>query len=710
MLLARLSVSARFMIVLVIGFAFQACISAVSLFTLKESLLQARTAEVKHLLESAYSTVDFYHGQAEKGLMTDAEAQKAAKDAVRAMHYDNNNYFFIWTMDGVGVAHGSHPEWEGHNLLKPPYSTRLPVVSYMVAQLVATCRSPQKEGVTTYRISKFGQAAALDKIAYTRLFEPWGWSIGTGAYVDDIDAVFRAKTISLLWIFTGLISVTSLITFVLGRDLSGALTRLLACVASVANGELDVEVPETERRDEVGLMAWALLILRDNSREAAELRLDQLTGLPARKLLMDRINQAAASSARSETYCALMMIDIDKFKMLNDSHGHDIGDLLLREVAERLRACVRDGDTVARLGGDEFVLVVVNAGLKEDEAAHHAEALAVRVLASIARPFHLDVIKHLASASIGITLFKDAAVPVESLLKQADLAMYKSKQIGGSASHFFDPYMEAAVRERAALERDLRVAIEEQQFQLYYQPQIRADGSLQGVEALVRWNHPLRKMVAPDAFIPLAEETGLIVPLGQWVMESACNQLAAWAASPETAELMVSVNVSAREFQQAGFLDRTLATLQSTGANPRRLELELTESMLVENVDQIIAKMSALRAEGIGFSLDDFGTGYSSLSYLKRMPLDQMKIDRSFVRDVLTDANAAAIAKTIVALANTLGLNVVAEGVETAEQRDFLASCGCHVYQGYYFSRPLPLAAFEQFVNQTALLVAPHCI
>ncbi len=704
MILARLSVSSRFMIVLIIGIVFQAGISVISLISLKQSLLQARTSEVKHLLETAYSTVSFYHEQASKGLMTDEAARKAAKDAVRAMHYDNNNYFFIWTMDGTGVAHGSHPEWEGRNLLQSPDKDTMPVVSYMVYKLIETCKSEKKEGVTTYRIPKFGQSKPLDKIAYTRLFVPWGWSIGTGAYVDDIDATFHAKTISLLMVFTGLIAVAGFITFILGRDLSGALTRLSASVARVAKGEFDGEVPEVERRDEVGLMARALLVLRDHSREAAELRLDQLTGLPSRKLLMDRLNQAMAASSRSGIHGGLMLIDIDKFKALNGTHGHDIGDLLLREVAARLRACVREGDTVARLGGDEFVVVLVNASPKAEEAAHVAEAMGERVLAEVRRPFHLDDILHLTSGSIGITLFNDDATSAEILLKQADLAMYKSKESGGNVCHFFDPYMEATVRERTALERDLRTAIEEKQFQLFYQPQVRDGAYLAGAEALVRWNHPLRKLVPPNDFIPLAEETGLIVALGQWVMEAACKQLVVWATHPETADLMVSVNVSAREFQQAGFVEHTLATLESTGVNPGRLELELTESLLVANVEEIIAKMQTLRAKGVSFSLDDFGTGYSSLAYLKRMPLDQIKIDRSFVRDVLTDSNAAAIARTIVALAGSLGLNVIAEGVETAEQRDFLASCGCHFYQGFFYSRPLPLREFEEFIQHSALV------
>ncbi len=702
MLLARLSVSSRFLLVLVIGFAFQAGISAVSLFTLKQSLLQARTAEVKHLLETAYSTVAFYHGQANKGLMTDPEAREAARNAVRAMHYDNNNYFFIWTMDGVGVAHGSHPEWEGKNVLQPPVKDQLPVASYMVARLIEVCKSNRKEGVATYRIPKFGESTPIDKIAYTRLFEPWGWSIGTGAYVDDIDAIFRAKTIHLLWVFAGLIAVAGLFTFVLGRDLAGALTRLSASVACVAKGEFDGQVPEIGRRDEVGVMARALLVLRDHSREAAELRLDQLTGLPSRKLLMDRLNQAMAASARSGDRGGLMLIDVDKLKAVNDTHGHEAGDLLLQQVASRLAAYVREGDTVARLGGDEFVVVLVNVGQKEEEAAAVVESTGERLLAVLNQSFQLGGVVYRASASAGLTLFDGDGTSAEDLLKQADLAMCKAKDSGGNACRFFDPHMEATLRERALLERDLRLAIEEKQFQLYYQPQVGNQGQLLGAEALIRWNHPQRGLVPPDAFIPLAEETGLIVPLGHWVLETACKQLTEWAKRPETADLKLSVNVSAREFQQPGFGEQLLATLVETDADPCRLELELTESLVIEDVDENIQRMMALQVCGVGFSLDDFGTGYSSLSYLKRMPLDQVKIDRSFVRDVLTDSNAAAIAKTVLALANTLGLNVIAEGVETLAQRDFLSKAGCEVFQGYYFSRPLPLEGFEQLVSHPA--------
>jgi diguanylate cyclase (GGDEF)-like protein len=593
-------------------------------------------------------------------------------------------------------------------MLKPPDSTKFPVVSYMVARLIETCKTEAKEGVTTYRIPKYGQTTPIDKIAYTRLFEPWGWSIGTGAYVDDIDATFRAQVIYLLRVFALLIGFASLITFLLGRDLSQSLSRLSTRVAGVAAGELVGEVPEIERRDEVGVMARALLVLRDNSREAVELRRDQLTGLPNRKLLMDRLKQAMVGSSRSGHFGGLMLIDMDKFKALNDTQGHEIGDLLLRDVARRLTGCVREGDTVARLGSDEFVVVLVDVLLKEEEAAAALKTIGEKILHALSQPFQLGGITHSTSASIGLTLFKSDLVSPEDVLKQADMAMYKAKDTGRNTCRFFDPYMEATVRDRAALEEDLRQAIAEGQFQLHYQPQVDAAGRINGAEALIRWHHPLRGMMPPDSFIPLAEETGLIVPLGQWVLETACKQMVVWASRPQMAGLKIAVNVSAREFQQPDFVDRLLATVQRTGVNPSRLELELTESLLVDNMDQIILKMLNLQVIGVGFSLDDFGTGYSSLSYLKRMPLNQLKIDRSFVRDVLTDPNDAAIAKTIVALGHSLSLGVIAEGVETEEQLQFLVESGCEAYQGYYFSRPLPLQAFEQFALDPARSQMSH--
>ena len=431
---------------------------------------------------------------------------------------------------------------------------------------------------------------------------------------------------------------------------------------------------------------------------------DQLTGLPNRILLLDRLKQTMAASSRDGSYGALLFIDLDNFKTLNDTLGHDMGDLLLKQVAQRLCTCVREGDTVARLGGDEFVLMLASMSMSERAATVNAETVTEKILAALNQTYPLGSVAYHSTPSIGVTLFTGQQVEIDDLMKQADLAMYKAKAAGRNAVRFFDPDMESAVMARAALEADLRQAIRQKQFVLHYQAQVVEDGRLTGVEGLVRWQHPQRGMVSPADFIPTAEETGLILPLGHWVLHTACTQLTAWATQPELAHLTVAVNVSAHQFHQRDFVDRVLSVLRDTGANPQQLKLELTESLLVANVEDVIEKMFALKAKGVGFSLDDFGTGFSSLSYLKRMPLDQLKIDRSFVRDVLSDPNDAAIAKTIIALAQSLGLDVIAEGVETAAQRDFLRQVGCHAYQGYFFGRPLPIDDFEAFAQRAVSL------
>ena len=437
---------------------------------------------------------------------------------------------------------------------------------------------------------------------------------------------------------------------------------------------------------------------------------DHLTGLPNRRLLLDRLRHALAGCARNGRYGALLFFDLDNFKILNDTLGHDVGDQLLVEVASRLKSCVRQSDTVARLGGDEFVVVLEDLDGSEGDqlAAMQAEALAVKTQAMLGQPYLLDISvngeargkrSHHCSSSIGITLFDGMPVTVEELMKRADTAMYQAKALGRNTLRFFDPAMQAVVTAHAALEADLRKAIAEQQFLVHYQAQVDSSGHVIGAEALVRWQHPTRGLVHPGEFIPLAEDTGLIQTLGHWVLETVCRQLAIWAKRPETAHLTLAVNVSAHQFRRKDFVDEVLAAIADTGVNPQRLKLELTETQLVHNVQEIIEKMQVLKAAGIGFSLDDFGTGYSSLTYLKRMPLEQLKIDQSFVRDVLMDTSDAAIARTVVALARTLGLGVIAEGVETGLQRDFLARSGCHAYQGFYFSHPLPLNEFEHFVD-----------
>jgi diguanylate cyclase (GGDEF)-like protein/PAS domain S-box-containing protein len=428
---------------------------------------------------------------------------------------------------------------------------------------------------------------------------------------------------------------------------------------------------------------------------------DQLTNLPNRILLVEHLNRSMAASLRSGSHGALLFIDLDNFKTLNDTQGHEMGDLLLKQVADRLKQCVRGEDTVARQGGDEFVVLLSDLGTGEPEAASTAESIAEKILEQLNLPYQIGHFSHHSTASIGVTLFSGNQSSVDDLMKQADLAMYRAKGAGRNIVRFFDPAMEAIVKVRAELEDDLRQAIDKKQFLLHYQPQVVDDGRITGAEVLVRWQHPLRGMISPADFIPLAEDTDLILPLGQWVLETACRKLALWSTRPETAALNIAVNVSAKQFRQPGFVDQVLAAVKQSSADPRRLKLELTESLLVDNVEEIIEKMHRLKAKGIGFSLDDFGTGYSSLSYLKRLPLDQLKIDQSFVRDVLSDPNDAAIAKTIVTLGQSLGLAVIAEGVETQAQRDFLANAGCYAYQGYFFSKPLPEELFEQFLDHS---------
>jgi diguanylate cyclase (GGDEF)-like protein/PAS domain S-box-containing protein len=428
---------------------------------------------------------------------------------------------------------------------------------------------------------------------------------------------------------------------------------------------------------------------------------DPLTHLPNRRLLHDRLHQALATVNRSHTHGALLFIDLDNFKTLNDTLGHDKGDLLLQQVAQRLATCLREGDTLARLGGDEFVVLLEGLSKNINEAAAQAERIGEKILSLLNHIYLLGDLEYRSTPSIGVTLFGNQHETIDELLKQADLAMYQAKAAGRNNLCFFDPEMQAVITARAALETDMRNGVRERQFVLYYQAQVDGDGLLTGAEVLVRWQHPQRGMVSPVEFIPLAEETGLILPLGHWILESACTQLAVWSTHANAVRLTLAVNVSAKQLHQPDFIEQVLEILNRTGADPCKLKLEITESLLMDDMEDTIAKMNTLKDRGIGFALDDFGTGFSSLSYLKRLPLEKLKIDQSFVRDVLTDPNDAAIAKAIVSLAQSMGLTVIAEGVETEGQRDFLARNGCHAYQGYLFSRPLPLEDFERFMSQT---------
>ena len=422
---------------------------------------------------------------------------------------------------------------------------------------------------------------------------------------------------------------------------------------------------------------------------------DSLTRLPNRRLLMDRLQQALASSARLGREGALLFLDLDNFKVLNDTLGHDIGDLLLQQVAERLKSCVREDDTVARLGGDEFVVVLETLSNDALVAASQTETIGEKIRKTLNQPYELGTHEQRSSVSIGAVLFSDHQTSMEELMKQADIAMYQAKKAGRNTLRFFDPKMQETVDDHAALESDLRSALVQQQFQLHYQIQVDSSHHPFGAEALIRWIHPERGLVSPAQFIPVAEETGLILPIGRWVLETACAQLKTWEQNVLTHNLTLAVNVSSKQLHQADFVDQVKAVLQRYGIKPNLLKLELTESMLVDSIEDTIAIMDALNDVGVHFSLDDFGTGYSSLQYLKKLPLDQLKIDQSFVRDIVTDNNDKAIVKTIIAMAHSMNLDVIAEGVETEAQRQFLLDEGCIHYQGYLFSKPLPIAEFD---------------
>jgi diguanylate cyclase (GGDEF)-like protein len=430
---------------------------------------------------------------------------------------------------------------------------------------------------------------------------------------------------------------------------------------------------------------------------------DPLTELANRRLLFDRLGHSLAGRARRKGYSALMLIDLDNFKSLNDTLGHDVGDLLLIEVARRLVSCVREGDTVARFGGDEFVVILEDLE-GTDTAAVQAESIALKIQNRLNQEYKLELGKlggpssmrnYYCTSSIGIVLFSDGPQCSEDLIKSADLAMYRAKSAGRNTLRFFDPQMQATVIARAALESDLRTAVARNQFVLFYQVQVNSENVVVSAETLVRWMHPRRGLVSPGDFIGLAEDIGLIIPLGKWVIHEACEQLVRWCTDPVMSGISLAVNVSARQFHSRDFVDQVISVLDRTGANPQQLKLELTESLLVTNLEEIVIKMNALKSLGISFSLDDFGTGYSSLAYLRSLPIDELKIDQSFVRDVLTDPNDAAIARTVLALGQSLGLEVIAEGVETAEHRDFLANNGCQLFQGYFFGRPMPSAELE---------------
>ncbi len=508
--------------------------------------------------------------------------------------------------------------------------------------------------------------------------------------------VFSLMAASLLFIAVLVIAIR-----VSGRvrDIADALSELSY------NTQAEIRLPKMEKLQESSAgefsrIASVILGFRDDmvrriQAEEENHRLtfyDPLTGLPNRRFLQEQLQYSVTSSSRVRNYYALLWLDLDRFKMLNDVRGHQAGDLLLQQVAKHLRHLLREGDLLARVGGDEFAILCELPQTRQSDAAKEAERIAFRICSGMSKEYDIEGYSHYMSASMGIVLFADIRMGADTLLSQAEVAKYQAKSTGPGTVSFYDASIQAQINRMAELETELRSAIENEQLILHYQLQFNQQGQPTGAEILLRWQHPEKGLISPLDFIPLAEESGLIIPIGKWVIESACKLLARWQSQSQLNHLQLAVNVSAKQFRQENFVEMVSNLLQQTGAPAERLKLELTESVLLENIEQAISKMNSLRALGLAFSMDDFGTGYSSLQYLKRLPLDQIKIDQSFVRDIVTDPEDTIIIQTIIAMGQALSIEVIAEGVETEEQRQLLAAYGCHRYQGYLFARPVPLS------------------
>ncbi|HEY8118978.1 MAG TPA: EAL domain-containing protein [Methylophilaceae bacterium] len=473
--------------------------------------------------------------------------------------------------------------------------------------------------------------------------------------------------------------------------------------------EFPVELTITSLREKgLPLVTGFIRDITDRKKAEEEIRnlafFDALTSLPNRRLLLDRLQQALVTSARTQSYGAVLFIDLDNFKTLNDSRGHEMGDLLLIEVANRLRRCVRAEDTVSRLGGDEFVVILEDLSEDPEQALAQVGVIGEKILNAINEPYLLRETEHHNTSSIGISLFSGRDVVVDELLKRSDTAMYQAKAAGRNTLRFFDPAMQASLEKRIRLESQLRFALAQQQLRIYYQVQVDVSRHVFGAEALLRWEHPQHGLMMPTEFIAVAEDSGLIIPIGYWVLQQACQQLKRWEADDHCRHIQLAVNVSARRFRQPDFVDEIKQHIQISGANPTLLKLELTESVVLDNIPDTVEKMHALRELGVQFAMDDFGTGYSSLAYLKQLPLTQVKIDQSFVRDIAIDPNDAAIVQAIIGMSSTLSLSVIAEGVETEQQLELLKQYGCEQFQGYLFSKPVPVEALEKILHEDRLL------
>ena len=536
-----------------------------------------------------------------------------------------------------------------------------------------------------------------------RALTQWQLNVAREVYAKGVTRYENMRLIALVLLGFSVL-VMSWLGWILSDSIVNPLKKVIVIFRRISNGNYGTPIT-VNGRDEISRVMRALgeMQAKLGADEEAIHQLafyDPLTNLPNRRLLRDRLQQAVSVSARNHQYGAVLMIDLDNFKSINDTQGHDVGDCLLEEVALRIQSCVRKADTVARLGGDEFVVLLVDLGTDEAHAATQAERLGEKILSTLNQPCMLVNKLHHPSGSMGISLYVGNSVSIDDLFKRADMSMYQAKDHGRNTLRFFSPEIQASLEARMTLESELHVALSRSEFVLYYQMQQTNDGNAIGAEILLRWQHPEQGLLLPDQFIPIAEESGLIVPIGAWVLRRACEQLAVWRNYPKTEKLILSVNVSARQFGELDFVQVVETVLMETGASSDRLKLELTESLVMENVDDTIRKMNALNQLGIQFSMDDFGTGYSSLGNLTQLPIQQLKIDRSFVQNIATSRNDAVIAQTIIGMATNLELAVIAEGVETQEQRACLEAFGCVAYQGYLFGRPMPLEEYEALANE----------
>jgi len=528
---------------------------------------------------------------------------------------------------------------------------------------------------------------------------------------QESSARYEETFMRILALSLAAVLVISLIVILVARMISSRVRSIADALSQLAyNQSASLRLHAIERlqrtsKGEFGRIAGVLLGFRDDmvrriQAEEANHRLifyDALTELPNRRMLQEQLTHLT-SSERMKNYYALLWIDLDRFKLLNDLRGHQAGDNFLFELSHKIRDLLREGDLLARVGGDEFAVLVELPQSDRSLAAREAEQIAQTLRTGLEGEYQIDDYSHFLSVSIGIALFTDRQFESEALLGQAELAKYQAKESGRNTVSFYDPQIQAEISQRAELESELRQAIDRKELELFYQLQFDHRGQPIGAEALLRWRHTEKGLVSPAQFIPLAEETGLIVPIGSWVLKTACEQLCRWQKTPATAHLQLAVNVSARQFRQPEFVTEVETIMAQSAVPAGKLKIELTESTVLDYVEETISKMARLRERGVKFSMDDFGTGYSSLQYLKRLPLDQVKIDQSFVRDIATDNDDAMIIKTIIAMGHALSLDVIAEGVETDQQRTILEAYGCRHYQGYLFARPLPLDECESLL------------